>query len=118
MPFLKPIEKFEPLWKEWDRKAQKEGLHATVFTTNKDQYIGEWHNNKKEGKGVYNWVSKGEIYEGEWKNDKRDGFGNLSVKKLNGDYKKVYSGGWKNNKQHVINITYELPYNTSHKLIS
>lgn len=103
MPILKPIEKFEPLWKEWDRKAQKEGLHATVFATNKDQYIGEWHNNKKEGKGVFNWLSKGEIFEGEWKNDKRDGFGNLSVRQASGEYMKVYSGGWKNNKKHVYN---------------
>jgi hypothetical protein len=102
MPFLKPIEKFEPLWKDWDRKANKEGLHATFFQTNKDEYIGDWHCNKKEGKGVYIWVNKGEIYEGEWKNDKRDGFGNFSVKNAHGDFKKVYSGGWKNNKMHVI----------------
>ena len=101
MPFLKPIEKFQPPWKDWDKRAQKEGLHATFYTTNKDQYTGDWHDNKKEGKGVYNWVSKGEIYEGEWKADKRNGFGNLSVKQKDQTYKKVYSGGWKNNKRHV-----------------
>ncbi len=46
-PFLKPIEKFESLWKESDRKAQKEGLHSTFYSTNKDELIDEWHNNKK-----------------------------------------------------------------------
>jgi hypothetical protein len=101
MPFLKPIEKFEPLWKESDRKAQKEGLHSTFYSTNKDEFIGEWHNNKKEGKGVYKWLKKGEIYEGEWKNDMRNGFGNLSVKQSDGSYKKLFSGGWKNDKTHV-----------------
>ena len=106
MPFLKPIEKYEPLWKEWDKKAQKEGLHATFYTINKDQYTGEWHDNKKEGKGVYNWVNKNEIYEGEWKDDKRNGFGNLSCKGPDGNYKKIYSGGWKNNRQHVINLIF------------
>ena len=101
MPFLKPIEKYEPLWKDWDRKAQKEGLHATFYATNKDEYIGDWHDNKKEGKGVYKWLKKGEIYEGEWKNDMRNGFGNISSKQPDGSYKKYYSGGWKNDKTHV-----------------
>lgn len=101
MPFLKPFEKYEPLWKDWDRKAQKEGLHATFYATNKDEYIGEWHDNKKEGKGVYKWLKKGEIYEGEWKNDMRNGFGNISSKQPDGSYKKFYSGGWKNDKTHV-----------------
>ena len=106
MPFLQPVEKFEPLWKDWDRKAQKEGLHATFYTTNQDQYTGEWRDNKKEGKGVYHWISKGEIYEGEWKDNKRCGFGNLSVKKEDGSFKKIYSGGWKNNKQHVSLLSF------------
>jgi hypothetical protein len=67
MPFLKSIDKFQPPWKEWDQKAQKEGWHATFYSTNKDEYRGDWHNNKKEGKGVYKWINKGQIYEGEWK---------------------------------------------------
>ena len=101
MPILKPIEKFQPLWKEADKKAQKEGLHSTFYTTNQNQYIGEWHDNKKEGKGIFNWIEKNQIYEGEWKDDKRNGFGNSSVKQEDGSYKKIYSGGWKNNKEHV-----------------
>ncbi|CAF0869810.1 unnamed protein product [Brachionus calyciflorus] len=92
--FFNLEKQFEPLWKEWDKKAQKEGLHSTFYTNNKDEYIGEWHNNKKEGKGIYNWVSKGEIFEGEWKDDKRNGF-----------------GGWKDNKQHGYGTYY---YSESH----
>jgi len=61
---IKQAQEFEPLWKEWDRKAQKEGLHGTFFTVNQNEYVGEWHNNLKEGKGVYKWLKKGEIYEG------------------------------------------------------
>jgi hypothetical protein len=101
MPFLKPIDKFEPLWKDWDRRAQKHGLHATVYSTNKDEYIGEWLNNKRHGKGVYNYIKKGQIYEGEWFNNARHGFGNLSIKNKDNIYKKVYSGGWKDDKKHV-----------------
>ena len=64
MPIIKQAQEFEPLWKEWDRKAQKEGLHGTFYTVNQNEYVGEWQDNKKEGKGVYKWVKKGEIYEG------------------------------------------------------
>lgn len=39
MPFLKPIEKPKQPWKDWDRKAQKEGLHATFYATNGDEYV-------------------------------------------------------------------------------
>ena len=28
MPIIKQAQEFEPLWKGWDRKAQKEGLMA------------------------------------------------------------------------------------------
>ena len=101
MPFLKNQDKFEQPWKDWDRKAQKEGLHATFYTSGKNEYTGEWRDNKKEGKGIYNWIAKGQIYEGEWRDDKRNGFGNLSIKQSDGLYTKVYSGGWKNDKQHV-----------------
>ena len=103
-----PFEKYEPLWKDWDRKAQKEGLHATFYSTNKDEYIGEWHDNKKEGKGVYKWLKKGEIYEGEWKNDMRNGFGNISIIQADGSFKKYYSGGWKNDKTHVFRKKFSL----------
>lgn len=64
MPIIDETQQFQPLWKEWDKKAQKEGLHGTFYTINQNEYVGEWRNNKKDGKGVYKWVKKGEIYEG------------------------------------------------------
>ena len=50
MPITKYPKKSEPLWKEWDYKAQKKGVHHTVYSVNGDQYTGEWDNNKKNGR--------------------------------------------------------------------
>lgn len=49
MPITKHPKKSEPLWKEWDYKAQKKGVHHTVYSVNGDQYTGEWDNNLKNG---------------------------------------------------------------------
>lgn len=49
MPFLKPLDKPQPLWKEWDQKANKKGLHKTVYSVNGDEYVGEWLDNKRSG---------------------------------------------------------------------
>ena len=50
MPITKQPKKSEPLWKEWDYKAQKKGVHHTVYSVNGDRYTGEWDDNKKNGK--------------------------------------------------------------------
>lgn len=42
---------------------------------NGNTYAGEWRDDKKEGKGVYNYNSTGEKYEGEWRNGERNGRG-------------------------------------------
>ena len=49
MPITKQPKKNEPLWKEWDYKAQKKGVHHTVYSVNGDRYTGEWDNNQKNG---------------------------------------------------------------------
>ena len=49
MPFHSAYKKREPLWKEWDRLAQKEGLRAPITAVNGDRYTGEWKDNKKNG---------------------------------------------------------------------
>ena len=36
--------------------------------------IGEWKDNKAEGKGKF-WHVDGDVFEGEWKDDKANGFG-------------------------------------------
>lgn len=49
MPLTKIPKKREPLWKEWNHKADKRGVCSTVYAVNGDQYTGEWDNDKKNG---------------------------------------------------------------------
>ncbi|PVD31236.1 hypothetical protein C0Q70_06648 [Pomacea canaliculata] len=100
MPIVKTPKEAEPPWKDWDRRAQKKGIHHTVYSVNGDQYTGDWLDNKKDGKGTYKWKDTGCIYEGDWKKNKRNGFGTLSYPDGRGGYKKEYSGGWKNDLRH------------------
>ncbi len=51
MPLRKPQKSSQPLWKTWDKNAQKSGQRNTVYFVNGDQYTGEWENNKKNGEG-------------------------------------------------------------------
>ncbi|XP_063716512.1 MORN repeat-containing protein 3-like [Symsagittifera roscoffensis] len=100
MPFLKELDtKSEPLWKEWDEKANKSGLLHTVYWVNGNEYAGDWVKNKKTGKGTQKWKN-GAVYDGDWKDDKMHGFGTLSIPDKNGGYKRLYAGGWKNGKRH------------------
>jgi len=100
MPYKKVPRKKQPLWKEWDYKAQKKGVRNTVYSVNGDEYTGEWLDNKKHGKGTQRWKKTGAIYDGDWKCGKRNGFGTLSFPAAEGGYLRVYSGGWKNDKRH------------------
>ena len=52
MPILKAPKKRQPLWKEWDKAAQKEGVRAPVYAVNGDVYTGEWSDNKKHGETI------------------------------------------------------------------
>ena len=109
MPITKQPKLKEPLWKEWDCKAQKKGQHHTVYSVNGDEYVGDWENNKKNGKGTKVWKSTGCIYDGDWKSNKRSGFGTLSSIQEDGSHTKVYSGGWKNDKKHGYGTYFYLP---------
>ena len=64
-----------------------------VIIYNKDQYEGEYANDKFEGKGKYIYET-GNYYIGEWKNGLRNGKGILYYK--NGNIK--YEGDWINDK--------------------
>ena len=55
MPHLKEGKRTEPLWKEWDQKAQKKGIRNTVYSVNRDEYTGEWLENKRHGKNI--WIA-------------------------------------------------------------
>jgi hypothetical protein len=94
------------------RKQKDENEEEDIGYT----YVGEWKNNKKNGKGEIIYKNKniyegqfkngyidgygkktyknGDVYEGEWKEDKKDGKG--IMKYINGV---VYEGEWKNNKK-------------------
>ena len=49
MPLRKQPREVEPLWREWDHKAQKSGQRHTVYWVSGDQFTGEWADNKKNG---------------------------------------------------------------------
>ncbi|VFV23720.1 Hypothetical predicted protein [Lynx pardinus] len=107
MPNSKCLQKSEPLWKEWDQKAQKNGLRHQVNAVNGDCYVGQWKDNMKHGKGTQIWKKKGAIYEGDWKFGKRDGYGTLSnPDQEKGKYRKVYSGWWKDDKKSGYGIQF------------
>ena len=120
MPIQKVGRKRDPLWKEWDRLAQKEGERKTVYAVGGDEYTGEWKDNMKHGdldvhgrpseityqtcialgKGVQVWKKSGSRYDGDWCEGKRHGFGMYSVFR-DEQQMKEHSGGWKNDKRHV-----------------
>ena len=54
--------------------------------------MGTWHQNCREGEGVFIW-NDGSIYKGSWKNDKREGFG------IKVDAEGRYEGEWKNDQK-------------------
>ncbi|XP_061459179.1 MORN repeat-containing protein 3 [Rhineura floridana] len=109
MPIVKYPRTVDPLWYEWDRKAQKCGLRHTVYAVNGDSYTGEWQDNLKHGKGTQTWKRTGAIYSGDWKFGKRDGYGTYSIPEpVTKDYKKVYSGWWKNDKMWGYGIKFYL----------
>ncbi|XP_075626229.1 MORN repeat-containing protein 3 isoform X3 [Balearica regulorum gibbericeps] len=107
MPIVKHPRATEPLWHEWDRKAQKCGLRHTAYAVNGDQYTGEWLDNLKHGKGTQVWKCTGAIYSGDWKFGKRDGYGSYSIPDpVTKEYKKVYTGWWKNDKKCGYGVTF------------
>ena len=101
MPFVKVPKKREPLWKQHDQLAQKEGLRHAVYETNGSKYVGEWKDNMKHGKGEQHYSQTDQLYDGDWAFGKRNGFGTLS--KLD---KKIYVGGWKDDKRSGKGMNY------------
>lgn len=59
MPITKHPKKRQPIWKDADRLAQKEGLRHAVHAVNGDVYTGEWADNKKCGTYVRTHIAPG-----------------------------------------------------------
>lgn len=52
MPITKEKKKRNPLWKEWDRTAQKVGARKTIYSVSGEEYTGDWKDNKKDGESL------------------------------------------------------------------
>lgn len=96
--------------------ALRHGIGVYYFG-NGDMYLGEWEDNKIQGKGVYYFAegeyyegnfsdfqrngggiyqySTGNRYEGEWANDKKNGFGVFSY-----GNNETYEGSWLDDEKH------------------
>jgi hypothetical protein len=57
---------------------------------NGEKYVGEWRNDKLNGKGTYTWPD-GAKYVGQFRDDKRNGHGTFYA----ADGKVTQSGIWK-----------------------
>jgi len=68
--------------------------HAPPRLDSGDKYEGALLDEKKSGRGVYNWPS-GNKYEGAWRDDKRSGHGTFTW--ADGD---KYEGAWHENDMH------------------
>lgn len=81
---------------EINNKLNKHGLGIMKYDTKYKsrgnryyEYIGQWNNNIKKGKGIMKYRN-GDIYDGEWENDFRNGKGILK-NEYRGYY---YNGTW------------------------
>ncbi|XP_037092652.1 MORN repeat-containing protein 3-like isoform X2 [Pollicipes pollicipes] len=75
-----------------DEKAKKNGTRAKIFLKN-GTYKGDWNNDLKHGKGVFEWKS-GAIYSGDWAWDHRHGHGVYTELCPNTCQMIQYNGQW------------------------
>ncbi|XP_026275855.1 MORN repeat-containing protein 3-like [Frankliniella occidentalis] len=98
MPFLKKF-KACPEWKRKEQITYKSGSRHTVYFLNGDRHVGDWLNNRKEGKGA-ELTRNGYLYEGDFSDELRHGHGVLSKQMEDGSLRLVYSGEWQRGKRH------------------
>ncbi|XP_004379199.1 MORN repeat-containing protein 3 [Trichechus manatus latirostris] len=97
MPITKCPEKSQPLWKEWDQKAQKNGPRHQVYAVNGDRYMGEWKDNMRHGewgelgggRGMLR-LKNGNRYEGYWQRGMKNGPGRF----FHLDHGQLFEGFW------------------------
>ena len=76
--------------------GKRHGFGANTYANGKT-YVGEWKDDKKDGKGTFTWNSgshKGDVYVGEFKDGKFNGYG----KWTNADGSIWHDGMWKDDK--------------------
>merc|ERR1719261_1684212 len=72
-----------------------------MFKSKNGQYVGDWKNSRKHGRGKATWPS-GETYDGDWSEHIQHGKGTYIWK--NG---RKYEGEWKNGQMDGRGILYE-----------
>ena len=72
---------------------------------NGNKYDGDWKDDKKHGKGVYNF-NNGDEYDGDWKDGKVHGKGVLIYGPNNVHQYDEYDGDWKDGKKHGKGVYY------------
>ncbi|XP_075912862.1 MORN repeat-containing protein 3 [Petromyzon marinus] len=80
-------------WKERERRGQREGVRHLVVSPLGDSYTGEWHADRRHGRGTQVWAQQGLVYDGEWRNGRRCGFGTLSVRGAGPSWEGAGPGG-------------------------
>lgn len=65
-----------------------ENCFGTLTLSNGDKYVGEYKQNKRNGKGTYTFPD-GEKYTGEWRNGKPHGYGSYTFSDAS-----YYAGNW------------------------
>ncbi|XP_068629976.1 MORN repeat-containing protein 3-like [Battus philenor] len=93
MPFYRKPRNFTPLSTVSDKKAIKNHLHHSIFTSRFDKFVGDWKNDLKHGKGLFLTIG-GKLYEGDWYNGYRHGYGTLSYRLPNRTFYMQYRGEW------------------------
>lgn len=98
-----------------DRKANKNGPHATIYWVKQQskfedgsfkggewrtstKYIGSWEDNQKSGFGIQ-FYENGDKYEGGWHKNRRNGQGTLWVLDNKKNLRRRYTGDWINDKK-------------------
>jgi hypothetical protein len=95
------------LWKTNDLKANKDAKdHCTVYWTNKNTYVGDWKNNRKDGRGTFVAKDKKLRYEGEFVEGRREGHGVLWKEEGKGQLRRVYEGAGLGGKRHGAGTLY------------
>eukprot|EP00037_Helgoeca_nana_P000979 m.24667 g.24667 ORF g.24667 m.24667 type:complete len:244 (+) comp11303_c0_seq1:104-835(+) len=86
-----------PRPRQLEKAANREGMRKTLHEANGDKYTGEWHLDKRHGKGTCVYKNGG-VYDGDWASGVRHGYGVKSMI-TSGAPRKEYAGNWVNDRK-------------------